>query len=131
MIGRGVSRAIDYFLPGSQVIDDFNPRIVRTEELKYRDGSSIATALAAGLASIVLYMTSLLEVYYNTNVKNRTKFSKYGESLRRRDGLKKAFENTINDDFRDNKFLPAWELFRSKADLILNKPNIHLLRFNI
>jgi hypothetical protein len=115
-------RAIDYFLPGSQVVDDFNPRMVRTEELKYRDGSSVATALAAGLASIVLYMTSLMEVYYNNDFKNKTKFSKYGESLRRRDGLKKAFENIITDDFRDKKFLPVWELFRSKADSILNKP---------
>ncbi|KAF3766193.1 subtilisin-like protein, partial [Cryphonectria parasitica EP155] len=114
-------QTIDYFLPGYQVADDFHPRIVRTEELKYRDGSSVATALAAGLASLVLYLTNLMKMYYCTDTKNMSKFSKYGDLLRTRDGLKKAFENMITDDnYKDKKFLPVWDLFGSRAKEILN-----------
>lgn len=115
-------RTIDYFLPGNQVADDFNPRTVRAEELKYRDGSSVATALAAGLASLILYLTNLMKAYYSTDPKNMSKFSRYGDLLRRRDGLKKGFENIITDDnYKDKRFLPVWDLFGSRAKEILDK----------
>lgn len=116
-------KTIDYFFPGNQVADDFNPRAVRTSELKYRDGSSVATALAAGLASLILYLTNVMRVYYRSDRRNDDRFARYSDLLRKRDGLKKAFENVVNtdDDYKDKKFLPVWGLFGTKAKEILDR----------
>lgn len=115
-------RAINFFLPGNKVVDDHNPRLFLTEELKYRDGSSIATALAAGLASLVLYLVNLMKIYHTGNAQNLKKMSRYAVQLRTRDGLKRAFENIITDDnYKDKKFLPVWDLFGSRAKEILDK----------
>lgn len=110
-------KTIDYFFPGKQVADDFNPRTMRTTELKYRDGSSVATALAAGLASLILYLTKMMQVYSRGDHQKENKFVRYSTLLRKRDGLKKAFENIVNmdDDYKDKKFLPVWDLFGAKA----------------
>lgn len=115
-------RTIDYFLPGNQVADDVNPRLLLKEELKYRDGSSVATALAAGLASLVLYIVNVMKVHYSKQPQNLAKITRYGDQLRRRDGMKKAFDNIITDDnYKDKKFLPVWDLFGSRAKDILDK----------
>lgn len=112
---------IDYFLPGNQVADDFNPRLVLAEELKYRDGSSVATALAAGLASLVLYLVNVMEIYHSGNTQNVNKMCRYRKDLRTRDGLKRAFENMIIDkNDRGKKFLPVWDLFGSRAKHVLD-----------
>lgn len=115
-------RTIDYFLPGNQVADEVNPRQLLKEELKYRDGSSVATALATGLASLLLYMVNLMKVYHSGNPQNLKKMSRYGELLRKRDGMKRAFDNIITDDnYKDKRFLPVWDLFGSRAKEILDK----------
>lgn len=114
-------RTIDYFLPGNQVADDFNPRLKLVEELKYRDGSSIATAFAAGLASLLLHLVNLMKIYHTGNAQRLKKMSQYGALLRTRDGLKRAFENIITDEnYRDKKFLPVWDLFGLRAKEILD-----------
>lgn len=115
-------RTIDYFLPGNQVADDVNPRLNLAEELKYRDGSSIATAFAAGLASLLLYLVNLVKIHHTDHTGNAQRLKKYGDLLRTRDGLKRAFENIITDEnYRDKKFLPVWDLFGSRAKEILDK----------
>lgn len=90
---------------------------MRASEPKYRDGSSVATALAAGLASLVLYLSNVIKVYHRTDVHNADRFARHGNTLRTRVGLKKAFDDIFNNnnDYKDKKFLPVWELFGTKA----------------
>lgn len=115
-------RTIDWFFPGSQVADDFNPRSARAGELQYRDGSSVATALAAGLASLIIYMASLMKAYARPGSKNAGKFSDIAGSLRRTDAMRKAFDNIITDEnYKDKKFLPVWDLFRTGAKKMLEE----------
>lgn len=116
-------KTIDWFFPGNQVADDFNPRAVRTSELKNRDGSSVATALAAGLASLILYLTNVMRVYYRSDARNADRYAKFNRELQNRDKLKRSFENimTMDDDYKDKKFLPVWNLFGAKAEEI-SKP---------
>lgn len=114
--------SIDWFFPGNQVADDFNPRSMRTGELKYRDGSSVATALAAGLASLIMYLANVLKAYNRKDTQTADRFSRYSEMLLHRDVMKKAFENIITDDkYKDKKFLPVWDLFGTRAEMILGK----------
>ncbi|KAI3548695.1 intracellular serine protease [Colletotrichum abscissum] len=68
-------RIIDYFLPGNQVADDVNPRLNLAEKLKYRDGSSIATVFADGLASLLLYLVNLVKIYHTGNAQRLKKMS--------------------------------------------------------
>ncbi|ROV88757.1 hypothetical protein VMCG_10053 [Cytospora schulzeri] len=111
---------IDWFFPGNQVADDFNPRSVRTDQLMYRDGSSVATALAAGLASLILYLVNVMKEHYRAEPKIANKYSEYADRLCQRNVMKKAFDNIITDDnYRDKKFLPVWDLFGKRADKIL------------
>ena len=78
----GEHLAIDYyFLPGNQVADDGNPRLLLAEELKYRDSSSVATALAAGLASLVLYLVNFMKIYHTSDAQNMNKMSRYRKNL--------------------------------------------------
>lgn len=115
-------RTINYFLPGIQVADDANPRMPLKEDAKSHDGSSVATALAAGLASLLLYMVNLMKVYYAGHPQNLKKMARYADQLRKRDGLKRAFDNIITDEnYKDKRFLPVWDLFGSRAKDILDK----------
>lgn len=108
---------ISYYFPGNQVADDMNPRTMRASDLKHRDGSSVATALAAGLASLILYLTNVMGARHGD--KNGA-FANHNKKLRTREGLRKAFETIVNMhvDYKDRKFLPVWELFGEKAKMI-------------
>lgn len=115
-------KAIDWFFPGNQVADDRNPRAVRSSELEYRDGSSVATALAAGLASLILYLTNVIKAHYRSrgDEGNAARYAKFKKALENREGLRKAFGNIVTKDenYMDKKFLPVWTLFGAKAKLI-------------
>lgn len=107
---------ISWFLPGKQVAEDFNPR--STEILQYHDGSSVATALAAGLASLVIYICVVLQEL--DSGKGET-FANYAKWLRRdRDNMNKVFNNMTNNNY-DKKYLPVWYTFGECADAILAK----------
>lgn len=111
---------IDWFFPGNQVADDYNPRAVRLSELEYRDGSSVATALAAGLASLIMYLMNVMKEYYRADARNANKYSNYAKRFTDRQAMKVAFENISNMDpyYKDKKFLPVWDLFGKRAEKI-------------
>lgn len=110
-------KTIAWFFPGKQVADDFNPRRVRSSELKYRDGSSVSTALAAGLASLILYLPNVMEVYYRRDARAE-RLARYNDGAQKREVVEKAFDNIAKrDDFyKEKKFLPVWAVFGWAAD---------------
>ncbi|KUI64107.1 hypothetical protein VM1G_10888 [Cytospora mali] len=111
------NNTIHSFFPGSQVVDDFNPRLARPVELKHRDGSSVATTLAAGMASSIMYLANVMREHYRKDEKTALKFTEYGERLRQRNAMKKAFDNIITEEnYKDIKFFNVWDLFSTRAE---------------
>ncbi|KAG6355983.1 hypothetical protein INS49_015368, partial [Diaporthe citri] len=73
-------------------------------------GSSVSTALAAGLASLVMYLPRLLQAYHEHAVGKDSdaalKYATYAGKLRMRENMRRAFENITDQSHEDKKFLP-------------------------
>ncbi|KAK0732407.1 peptidase S8/S53 domain-containing protein, partial [Apiosordaria backusii] len=107
---------INYFFPGNQVADALNPR--STAQVRYHDGSSVGTALAAGLASMVIYCAVIMQTCLKTYYK---KFEGIAAEVRRRDRMERAFDRVVRwnpKSIEDKKYLPVWESFGVAADSI-------------
>ncbi|EGU74738.1 hypothetical protein FOXB_14754 [Fusarium oxysporum f. sp. conglutinans Fo5176] len=99
-------KTISYFFPGNQVALPKDPRL--GGEVELHDGSSVATALAAGLASLILHCTRLLAARNRPSAKT---FTDWAEKLRRPEYMKRAFNGIHKDSSDDEKFLPVWDRF--------------------
>ena len=86
--------SIDYFFPGNQVAEAYNPRSAKIPE--YYDGSSVATAFAAGLASLIMYCANIL-VEYHSGMKSDKwtceRSANWAAKLKHQENLRKAFDN--------------------------------------
>lgn len=111
---------IDYFFPGSQVPEDFDPRGTKVPEL--HDGSSVSTALAAGLASLVMYLAVIMREYSKGMSGSRGRalqdyYAKAAAALQSRDNMKQAFDN-IGTGRSEDKYLEVWKEFGVVAEKI-------------
>ncbi|PNP41524.1 hypothetical protein TGAMA5MH_06625 [Trichoderma gamsii] len=117
---------ITYVLPGVEVIRDqvssssfdvlsagrFTKRV---EDFKYETGSSVATALAAGLAAMVIYCikTSIMNMKIMNQNKDPIVGSAIGDNdanlIAAPDAMKRAFARLGN--VTPNKFIQVWEKF--------------------
>lgn len=84
----------------------------------YHNRSSVATALAAGLASLIIYLTAVAQSFYAKGSKQNERFEKFGRQLRVRDNMQRAFNNIDSDQWTDPKYLPVWHMFGSAANNI-------------
>ena len=117
---------IDYFFPGNQVAEAWNPRSART--VQYHDGSSVGTALAAGLASLIIYCAIIMRTYYKgrtapVNEQGYNRFTEFAEALQSRDKMKRAFDNIDSERWEDKKYLPVWDVFGPATKKISEAPN--------
>ncbi|KAF3056360.1 hypothetical protein GL218_06641 [Daldinia childiae] len=111
--------AINYYFPGNKVADSWNPRSLKTVE--YHDGSSIATALAAGLASLIMYCVLIVERYRTNYLKDEKKWPSIRKAIRIRDNLKRALDNIDSSSWGgDKRYLPVWDIF-GKATTRINE----------
>lgn len=117
---------ITYVLPGVEVIKDqvsgssfgglpaawFTKRV---ENFKYETGSSVATALAAGLAAMIIYC--IKSSIMNMKIMNQNKDPIMGTAINDNDAnlivapdaMKRAFARLGN--VTPNKFIQVWEKF--------------------
>lgn len=111
-------KRIDYFFPGNQVAEAWNPKSAKT--VAYHDGSSVATALAAGLAALIIHCTMMVRSYHSnkTRAADPEKYALLAKALRRRQWMRRAFDNIESEKWEDKKYLPVWEHFGPKADSI-------------
>lgn len=116
-------RTIDCLVPG-RVADEFDPRQPQNEVLRYDSGSSVATALAAGMASLILYMVNLTKIYYSDDPQNLERMSRYGDLLRSRDGMKRAFDNINTGNYYEERVLVLWRMFESTAEKMDNTKDV-------
>ncbi|KAI8291534.1 hypothetical protein K4K60_001622 [Colletotrichum sp. SAR11_57] len=112
-------KRIDYFFPGNQVAEAKNPR--SSEPVKYHDGSSVGTALAAGLASLLIYCARitehrLAEKKGQENSRMASTCVGLADALRLQKNMKQALDNIKSSQWTDAKYLPVWAIFKPKAD---------------
>ncbi|KAJ2902817.1 hypothetical protein MKZ38_000098 [Zalerion maritima] len=110
--------SIDYFCPGNQVAETWNPRSDKT--VQYHDGSSVATALAAGLAALIMHCAELLRADAERRRDADPKWYEILEhncdGLRVRSNMKTAIDNIKADGAPDDpKFPPVWGIFGNAA----------------
>ncbi|KAL4876220.1 hypothetical protein BJY04DRAFT_223305 [Aspergillus karnatakaensis] len=112
--GSGSGGSITYYLPGNQVAEE--QRAHSAKPVVYHNGSSVSTALATGLASLIMYCCLCLH-----SAGAGDKYKRLAEALRNYDNMKKAF-NSINryaDEWKeDEKIVPVWGVFDNKTSAL-------------
>lgn len=112
---------INWFFPGNQVAEARDSP--SKDILKYRSGSSVSTALAAGLASLVMYLPRLMQAYYERSEEKdpdaASKFATYAGKLRARENMRRVFDIMLDPGHEDKKFLSVWGVFDLPASRIL------------
>ncbi|KAJ8119714.1 hypothetical protein ONZ43_g3397 [Nemania bipapillata] len=116
------ANSISYFFPGNQVAEAWNPRSAKTVE--YHDGSSVSTALAAGLASLIMYCNNIVREYHRVEVDKEDsqgsrlfkRREEWAKMLKLHTNMRRAFDNIHQDGYEDKKFLPVWDVFGKAAE---------------
>ncbi|KAK9783757.1 putative Peptidase S8/S53 domain-containing protein [Seiridium cardinale] len=104
----GDSRLVDFIFPGHQVVKERSddPSVKTYTALT---GSSVSTALASGLAAVMLYCVQL-SAMANSYGRSRPDLSKY-ESLKNHERMKEAFLNIGTTEESKKKYIAVWERF--------------------
>ncbi|KAL4890046.1 hypothetical protein BDV59DRAFT_195334 [Aspergillus ambiguus] len=108
--GSGSGDSITYYLPGNQVAEDQKPHSAKP--VVYHNGSSVSTALAAGLASLITYCAHCLH-----SCGAGDEYQGWALALRNHTNMRKAF-NSINRYCGwkdDDKIVAVWDLFGDKG----------------
>ncbi|KAL4980140.1 hypothetical protein BDW66DRAFT_156747 [Aspergillus desertorum] len=108
--GSGSQNSITYYLPGNQVAEE--QRSHSAKPVVYHNGSSVSTALAAGLASLIMYCCQCLHTSGAGD-----EYKVWAQALREHTNMRKAF-SSINrwlDWKEDKKIVPVWGIFRNKG----------------
>ena len=110
----GDQSAVDFIMPGHQVVverhDDRN--VAKFTPLT---GSSVATALASGLAAVILYCVQLGGIVKaDGNQKAEALVSQRYADLRQHDRMKQAFQAIGLDPASEHKFVTVWQRFGLK-----------------
>ncbi|KAL4946322.1 hypothetical protein BDV06DRAFT_208796 [Aspergillus oleicola] len=108
--GSGSGGSITYYLPGNQVAEE--QRAHSSKQVVYHNGSSVSTALAAGLASLIMYCAHCLH-----SCGAGDEYLDRARALRNHTNMRKAFKN-INNYLEwkdDDKIVPVWGIFGEKS----------------
>ena len=118
--------SMTYYFPGNQVAEAWNSRSTKT--VQYHNGSSVSTALAAGFASLIMYMNKMMRAYYeqipeaDPGLHQYNTFDEWARQLKHSKNMRRAFDNTNNPSHTDPKFLPVWHTFGETAERINKEP---------
>ncbi|KAM0254704.1 hypothetical protein ACHAQJ_006485 [Trichoderma viride] len=104
---------INFTFPGTKVEMD-GPRSSTDISSREVTGSSVATALAAGLAGLVLYCVQirLLLASDQEKIKARRDF----QLLKKHDHMMKALKDIGTTEESNHKFIEVWEVFGKKVE---------------
>ncbi|EHK25576.1 uncharacterized protein TRIVIDRAFT_125374, partial [Trichoderma virens Gv29-8] len=101
---------MDFILPGHNVFDAVGSYNGLLENFKPRTGSSVATALAAGQAALIMHCVRLAAIHSTKNV--RTNFL----SPRKHEAMKAALKRIGTSDEGQHKFIEVWNRFDSATE---------------
>ncbi|KAJ6028111.1 hypothetical protein N7540_003687 [Penicillium herquei] len=100
---------VDFILPGLDVLDD-------DEGCKSLNGSSVATALASGLAALILYCAELVD----QDAEETGKPQKYAQSLRDISKMKLVFKR-LSDQSHNRRFPEVQRFFNIGKSLTIDE----------
>ncbi|CAN9474906.1 unnamed protein product [Alternaria alternata] len=104
---------VDFIFPGDRVIKD-RPGNVPFEKCSLVSGSSVATALAAGLAALVLYCVQFSVYHRNaTNQQGKGVTMEDFQAMKTRDRMAEAFHAIYTTRDSDNKYIEVWNTFET------------------
>ncbi|KAL2838255.1 hypothetical protein BJY01DRAFT_237555 [Aspergillus pseudoustus] len=107
--GSNNSNSITYYVPGNQVAEE--QRANSAKPVVYHNGSSVSTALAAGLASMIMYCARCVH-----SASSSEKYAHWADSLRDQSNMRKAFRNIGRyQEWEDSKIVPVWALFGDRC----------------
>ncbi|RAH64892.1 subtilisin-like protein [Aspergillus aculeatinus CBS 121060] len=102
--------AVDYLLPGELVEGEQSPDLLDTK-VEYFTGSSIATALAAGLAALILYCAQIRMMREEGSEDQHALALEHFNQLKTHDKMRQAFENIGKTNER---YLKVWSVFQNQ-----------------
>ena len=116
----GDQTAVDFILPGHQVVVD---RHGDAKSAKYTTltGSSIATALASGLAAVILYCVQIGCVLKSDRRPTDSDFHAY-RALKNHESMRDALSRIGTSKESENKFITVWERFAKPVKKAENEP---------
>ncbi|TLD19145.1 hypothetical protein PspLS_09978 [Pyricularia sp. CBS 133598] len=112
--------SITYYFPGNQVAEAWNP-FRDASKVRYHDGSSVGTALAAGLASVIIHCAIMLRDRHPVDSAQYRHAQALVKALRKSENMRLAFDSVfeVNDEtkgWKKRKYLHVWALFGKAAE---------------
>ncbi|KAL7824067.1 hypothetical protein V8C26DRAFT_384764 [Trichoderma gracile] len=104
---------INFIFPGTKVEMD-GPRTGTDTSSREVTGSSVATALAAGLAALVLYCVQI-RLYLATD-QEKQKARRDFQLLKKHEHMMKALKDIGTTEESNHKFIEVWEVFGKKVE---------------
>jgi hypothetical protein len=103
---------IDYIFPGQNIAQDSSGS-QRTDKAPLLNGSSVATAFAAGLAALILRCVQCAAQCYEEENRDEDarKMDKHFEALKDRARMQQAFESIGEVRVDNTKYLMVWNVF--------------------
>lgn len=104
---------VDFIFPGDNVIKE-RPGNVPVEKCSLVSGSSVATALAAGLAAMVLYCVQF-SVFHRNAASQQSKgvITDEFDAMRTRERMAEAFHEISTTKSSDHKYIEVWNTFET------------------
>jgi len=110
----GDRRAVDFIFPGHNVVLE-RPGGVPSDKYNSLTGSSVATALASGLAALILYCVQAAALHLGaqpTRAKDEVVTMDVFRALKKHDGMKMAFLEIGTTEESEKKYIAVWERFK-------------------
>ncbi|PMD28807.1 hypothetical protein L207DRAFT_642096 [Hyaloscypha variabilis F] len=104
---------VDFIFPGHNVVKD-RPNDAPLEKCKTLTGSSVATAIAAGLAALVLYCVQLGALNVQGQGGNSVTLEDF-RSIKGHERMKEAFLAIGTSQASGNKYIEVWDVFGPAA----------------
>ncbi|KAF5650767.1 intracellular serine protease [Fusarium tjaetaba] len=115
----GNASELSYTFPGDKVEVDSGPNRRTPPEIV--DGSSVATALAAGLAALILYCIQVRIFLAKDSEKQKAREGY--RKVKQHDWMVKAFDAIETTKESNHKFLKVWEMFGKCVEQKDQKPH--------
>ena len=106
---------VDFFLPGHNVVKErSNDAFIK--ECTTLTGSSVATAIAAGLAALVLHCVQLgvLNTLKGGQIGNAVTMDDF-KAIKGHERMKEAFQQIGTNQAMGNKYIEVWNVFEPAA----------------
>ncbi|RDW68220.1 hypothetical protein BP5796_08877 [Coleophoma crateriformis] len=102
----GNASRVHFTFPGNEVEMEGS---TLAHKVEYRTGSSVATALAAGLAALILYCVQVK--LFRSSAEERPKIEQAFNKLKKHDSMMKAFRSIGMTEGSNGKYIAVWDMF--------------------